>query len=156
MRPGKVPLLIAGILLLLELLLGLGVLGGTGFFVAFICVGIYFLDGKTSRELLRVAFIFAVLGVASLLWIMFNSRVAERRALPIIKACEAFRRSRGRYPASLDDLVPQFISSIPNARCTLVANRYGYSAEKPSLNYAVMFHGVATYDFESYKWWTND
>jgi hypothetical protein len=48
-----------------EFVLGVGILGGLGFFIALICVIIYFLDKPPSRNLLRVALVFGALGAAS-------------------------------------------------------------------------------------------
>ncbi|HEY7099840.1 MAG TPA: hypothetical protein VH437_24160 [Terriglobales bacterium] len=139
-----------------EFVLGVGILGGLGFFIALICVIIYFLDKPPSRNLLRVALVFGALGAASQSWSVFNWHVAQNRAAPVIKACEEFRRSNGVYPRSLDQLVPEFLPSLPRPSYTWMGRRYGYASEPPRLYFAAMFHGVVTYDFESHHWWTND
>jgi hypothetical protein len=39
-----------------------------------------------------------------------NGMAASR---PIVEAIEAYRASRGNYPTSLDDLVPEFLPALP-------------------------------------------
>jgi hypothetical protein len=38
----------------------------------------------------------------------------------------------------------------------VVGHQFGYEAARPSLYFAVMFHGVASYDFQTNSWKTND
>jgi hypothetical protein len=149
-------IIIASGLFAIEVLFGFGILGGSGFLVALICIVLYVVDKNSWRGLLRVALVFAVLGLATFFWINFNWRVAERRARPIAEACESFHHQNGRYPASLNDLVPQYLVSIPPAKYTVFGNRFGYSDTPPTLFFAVMFSGAARYDLESRKWLTND
>ena len=41
----------------------------------------------------------------------------RRRAAPVIDAVEAYRRARGDYPHTLDDLVPSYLQSLPAPAC---------------------------------------
>jgi hypothetical protein len=156
MTDWKLPVSIAAAMFAVELILGIGVLGGSGFFIAAICILIYYGDGRSWRALLRTALVFALLGLVTLLWINLNWRIAERRAIPLATACDSFRLKNGHYPKSLDQLVPTFLPAIPSAKLTVVGSRFGYSEDPPSLYFAVMFHGVATYHLESQTWSTND
>jgi hypothetical protein len=70
-------------------------------------------------------------------WEMSNVN-AER----VVKACEAFQSANGRFPNTLDELVPLYLSSVPPAKhclmgdfkyfnfkggsCILIWTRYGF------------------------------
>ena len=43
-----------------------------------------------------------------------RARVGVSRAGPLGNAVEAYRSAHGGYPASLEDLVPDFVGSIPH------------------------------------------
>ncbi|MEP6571982.1 MAG: hypothetical protein ABJD11_04775 [Gemmatimonadota bacterium] len=43
-----------------------------------------------------------------------KARVGMSRAAPLVNAVEAYRSAHGGYPAALEDLVPDFIGSIPH------------------------------------------
>jgi hypothetical protein len=152
----RTSLVTSAIMMGIELLFGVGVVGGVALFVAAICFVTYLLDRKNFSGSMRAALPFALVGLLTISWVSINSRVAVRKAGPVITACEDFQRRNGRYPKSLDQLVPEFLPSVPLARWTLLGNRFGYSEDPPSLYFAAMFHGVVTYDFRSHKWWTND
>ncbi len=45
-----------------------------------------------------------------------RNNLTERRAVKLGEACLAYHAKYNRYPEHLDDLVPEFISSVPAAR----------------------------------------
>lgn len=69
--------------------------------------------------LLRIAIPPLTLGIAlgntALQW-----KIAETNADRIIKACEQFHVANGRYPKTLDELVPQYLPSVPRAKYCLL------------------------------------
>jgi len=149
-------LALAAILFGLELLLGVGLIGGTALFVALISFILFICNKGSFPHALRLAAIYLVLGASTLAYINLNWKVAVSRARPVIAAVNSFHGKYNRYPESLDELVPQFLPAIPNARLTVVAKHFGYAQDPPSLYFLVMFHGVASYDFQSQRWLTND
>jgi hypothetical protein len=137
------------------------ILIGTGFGVAAILVGaallfIYFVNRQKDRRKLIVASIYILAGVSCLAAIQINWRVAEVRSKPVIAACKQFHQKHQRYPEKLNELVPEFLPAIPHAGYTLISRRFFYSSSRPVLGFAVMFHGVASYDFQTNQWLTND
>ena len=137
------------------------ILIGTGFGVAAILVGvallfIYFVNRQKDRRSLIVASIYILAGVSCLTAIQINWRVAEARSKPVIAACKQFQQKHQRYPEKLNELVPEFLPAIPNAGYTLISRRFFYSSSRPVLGFAVMFHGVAWYYFQTNQWLTND
>jgi hypothetical protein len=70
------------------------------------------------------------LGVAITFGILIgNPIVARRRAQAVIVAVDRYRVANGRYPASLDVLVPEYLPNLPNARFGLFAREFMYIAE---------------------------
>ena len=45
-----------------------------------------------------------------------QNRLADRRAVVIGNACLAYRAKYHLYPAKLEDLVPEFLPSVPRAK----------------------------------------
>ena len=49
------------------------------------------------------------------------------------KACQAYRAKYHHYPERLDDLVPEFIASVPTVRVSIFGeDRFGYSSHDGS------------------------
>ena len=45
----------------------------------------------------------------------------QRAAAPIIAALESYKNSHGDYPEELDDLMPEFLDTIPAGRCAPIS-----------------------------------
>ena len=113
---------------------------------------------QRRRRLARAAiFLGAVLLVFGLNWA--NNQIAKRRFETLITAIKAFKQERQRYPAKLDELVPEFLDHVPLAKYTLAFPSFWYIAlpDDHSLFY-VEFppFGRPTYTFETDKRWYLD
>ncbi len=104
--------------------------------------------------LLRIAIPALTLGLA-----MANNavqlRIAEKNAPRVVAACEEFHAANGRFPKTLDELVPEFMSSIPPAKYCLVFGEFDYffNYGKPMLVwYVVPPFYRRIYDFETRRW----
>jgi hypothetical protein len=149
-------LIIAALLFCFEVVLGIGLIGGAGMIIAPVVLFSGFQNKPRLLKRLQVAAIYACLVIATLALLRFNWRVAERWAVPVIAACKQYHAEYGRYPKQLDELVPTLLPSIPDAKYTLVARKFGYDGSRPGLYFAAMFHGVVYYDFQTDSWRTND
>lgn len=149
-------MLIASVFLGLELWFGIGLLAGAAAIMSVVKLcGL--LSYRAPRKLgLQVAATYMFVFAAIMWWINLNWKLAERHAEPVIGACESYRTKKRIYPESLEALVPEFLPAVPQAGLTHASRRFGYSARQPKLYFAVMFHGVASYDFERHAWTTND
>jgi len=80
-------------------------------------------------------------------------RIAEANAARIVKACEAFHAVNGKYPKTLGELVPKYMSSVPHAKYCLAFGEFLYS-DKPVMLmwYAVPPYGREVYNFEKRRW----
>ncbi len=71
-----------------------------------------------------------------------QNRMADRRAIQIGNACVAFRVKYQWYPCRLDELVPEFLPSVPVAKYTLGGNQFFYfsppSGKEPMLFYEAL------------------
>jgi hypothetical protein len=55
-----------------------------------------------------------------------QSCIAETNAAKIITACEQFNEANGRYPKSLNELIPEYLPSIPRAKYCLFGGGFHY------------------------------
>jgi hypothetical protein len=62
-----------------------------------------------------------------------QSRIAEANATKIIGACKEFHTANGRYPRTLDELVPKYMPSVPRAKYCLDIGKFLYFEEQPML-----------------------
>lgn len=86
---------------------------------------------------------------------MFNRHLGYANARLIIKAVEDYRVEKGEYPERLQDLVPQFLSEVPDSAIRLTSTEFYYLHHKDghSLMWTeVPFFGRRTYQFETKEW----
>ena len=150
--PLRTHIMIAAVLFGVEALLGLGLIAG----VALIVAPVVLIISLLGKRHLQVTAIYFCLLIASFSSLLLHVRVAKRRAIPVITACKQFREKNGRYPKQLRELVPAFLPSVPNAKCTLIGRKFAYDETGPTLLSAAMFHGVFYYDFQTDSWKAND
>jgi hypothetical protein len=148
-------LIVAALLIIEEMVIGSG-FGQTSFLVGAPLLIIYLADRPRNGRRLVLAGIYTLAGVASFAVILLNWRVAEARSKPVIAACKEFHTKYQSYPAELGDLVPEFLPAVPHAGYTLISRRFNYFPSRPAIGFAVMFHGIASYDLQKNKWQTNE
>lgn len=115
------------------------------------------------ERLIRFSVYLTAVGVVLTL-IPINRQVSKGRAELIIVAVESYKAANGKYPDSLDRLVPQFIAEIPTqARISFFDRGFRYFVrsydegselkESHTLMYVTMPpFGRATYNFERKSW----
>jgi hypothetical protein len=86
-----------------------------------------------------------------------NSYLAKSRADTVIAAVDQFKAYHHRYPESLAELVPKYMSSVPRAKYTVMYGEFIFLAEMPRL----MYFGFPPFDrrvysFDSKKWMVLD
>ena len=73
---------------------------------------------------------------------VLQNRMADRRAIELGNACLAYHAKYQHYPQRLDELVPEFIPSVPLAKYTFGGGLFFYSAglsgKEPMLYYQAM------------------
>jgi len=113
---------------------------------------------QSLRHLARVAiFLAAALLVFGLNWA--NNLIAERRFEMLITSIKAFKHEHQRYPAKLDELVPEFLDHVPRAKYTLGFSAFHYDALP---DYHNLFYvetppfGRPAYKFEKNERWYLD
>ena len=106
-----------------------------------------------SRVTVMVIYILMILTVLSS--IRFLDNLALKRAEILIKACNEYKVKCGNFPDKLEELVPDFISSIPAAKPVFFEPRFNYISEKS--NHTIWYvvcppFGRAFYNLETGKW----
>ena len=82
-------------------------------------------------------------------------RIAGANAQQVIAACEEFRAANGKFPESLEELVPRYMRAIPRAKYCLGYGEFRYSNidGSPILVWcAVPPFGQKVYNFEKRSW----
>jgi hypothetical protein len=148
-------LIVAALLVIEELVVGTGI-GCMAILISAVLLVVGVANWHKNRNQLVLAAVYALSGIASFLVIQINWLIAESRSKPVIAACEQFHKKHQRYPRELSELVPEFIPALPHAGFTLMSWRFFYSPVRPAIGFAVMFHGMASYDFQTGKWGTNE
>jgi hypothetical protein len=85
----------------------------------------------------------------------FQLRVAEANAPRVVAACEAFHDSNGRFPKTLDELVPRYMPIIPRAKYCLDHGEFVYffnQGEPMLVWYVVPPYYRRIYDFDTRRW----
>ena len=87
----------------------------------------------------------------------FQLTVAETNAQRVVAACETYRAANGEFPKELEELVPQYLNSVPVAKYCLGPwghfYYYNYDGGKPMLFwYVVPPYLRKIYDFETRSW----
>jgi hypothetical protein len=80
--------------------------------------------------------------------------VAEANAHRIVAACEEYHAANGHLPGNLDELVPQYMNSIPVAKyCLGPWSRFSYTSRSSMLFWHVVPpHYRKIYNFETRSW----
>ena len=124
--------------------------------------------GTVSALLTRRWPVLQLRGLRALLWLLvagvgmvsadLQDRGARERAATLIAACERFHDDFGRYPGSLDALVPAYLDAVPAAiDLPLQERRFAYLRVEQGfqLGYAApSLHWVA-FDSASGRWWAS-
>jgi len=107
--------------------------------------------------LIRIAFPVLTLGIVfannAIQW-----KIGEANMARIITACEDFHAANGRYPETLNELVPRQLRSIPRARYSLCEFGFMYF-NLPQTSFGPMLvwykippFGRKIYHFEDKRW----
>jgi hypothetical protein len=116
---------------------------------------------RTSRALylerLTRAGIYLLAAAAVFVANVLQNRMADHRAIELGNACLAYHAKYQHYPHRLDDLVPEFVPSVPPAKYTLGGGSFFYSAglsgREPMLYYqALPPFGRRFYHMETGGW----
>jgi len=103
--------------------------------------------GRAAIPLVTVAVVLANSAV--------QSKIARANAGKIVAACEQFRAESGRFPHTLDELVPEYLAFVPRAKYCLVWGDFQYfnNSGHPILGWVdVPPYGRPTYEFQNRRW----
>lgn len=108
-----------------------------------------------AKELGLQALAFAALAGALFAGCKLDVSGARSGALRVAEACEAYKAKTGSYPASVRDLVPDYLASVPRARHTIMWAQYELVGEKVMF---VLEPGLIAqgYDMSAGKWSVED
>jgi hypothetical protein len=87
-----------------------------------------------------------------------QNRMADRRAIELGNACLAYHAKYQRYPNRLDELVPEFLPSVPLAKYSLGGSAVFFYASRPDGREPMLFYeaippfGRRFYHMETGRW----
>lgn len=118
------------------------------------------LKNVVQRPGWRLALVRILLPALTFCFVRANDAVqrrgAETNAQRVVAACEAYHAANGRFPKKLDELVPQYMSSVPVAKHCLAWGNFVYSnsgSGSPMLFWFVVPpHYRRIYDFDTRRW----
>jgi hypothetical protein len=118
------------------------------------------LKNAIQRPGWRLALIRIAIPVLTLGLVLVNDtiqyRIAESNTLRIIAACEEFNANNGKFPHILDELVPQYLPSIPRTKYCLVLGEFRYwnsdDGHPILVWYVIPPYGRNVYDFGDKRW----
>ncbi len=86
----------------------------------------------------------------------FQLAVANKNAQRVVTACEKYHAVNGKFPRTLDELVPQYMNSVPVAKYCFAWDRFFYSSHSSDSTMLVWHvvppHLRKIYDFETRRW----
>jgi hypothetical protein len=138
---------------ILSLCIALGLLAGR---LPFILLSRQF---QLRRPRLRNLAVYLVAVAVVLMLVRTNARIAEQRADQLVTAIKSYHHKYARYPAALNDLVPEFVREIPPAKFVLIDNRFRYVPREagPLLYYTSLPpFGRRGFDFAKNRWTSFD
>jgi hypothetical protein len=83
-------------------------------------------------------------------------RVAEANAQRVVAACEEYHAANGSFPRKLDELVPQYLNSVPVAKYCLGPWGHFYYSNRDSGRPMLFWHVVPPYYRRIYNFDTRD
>jgi len=138
------------------------VLSGS-FLLSFMVCPIWFLVSVLKNAIQRPGWRLALLRIAIPVLTLglvlannaFQLRIAEANAPRIVAACEDFHAANGKFPKTLDELVPRYMPAVPRAKYCLDYGEFRYwnlDGHPILVWYVVPPFGRKIYDFENRRW----
>jgi hypothetical protein len=84
----------------------------------------------------------------------FQWKISDAHAEQVIKACDEFRVANGRYPNKLEELVPEYLTSVPPAKYCMWWDNFYYvnSGDVCMLWWTRYGFYRRTYNFHEKRW----
>lgn len=99
--------------------------------------------------------IYLIMSIAVFSMNTLNNSIARDRAENIISACNQYQLKYQHYPQALEELVPEFLPSIPVPKLLLINNKFRYFSNDGQVTLMYVKappYGRAVYDFSKQKW----
>jgi len=116
---------------------------------------IAFFKRRSPRYYLKKSLIYTVMAVGVLGVIFVNNRIARERAEHLIDKIEDYKTAEGKYPETLETLIPEHIDAIPKSKYTVSHNRFLYIYGKGGVLLGYVHlppFGRLMYSFDTKKW----
>ena len=123
-----------------------------------VCLVVDFVKGRDCRGAIYLTVIATYVigtftGLLCLVHFQYDGTV--RRGRLVGQAIIRFREDRGRYPATLDELKPDYVTNVPRYWSGVFPVRYSYWLDregKPQLVFHTVLEEEESYDFKTDRW----
>jgi hypothetical protein len=138
------------------LLFGQGGVAGIATF-AMVLVGIVHVargvvaDRRYIRSGFAIIAIYAIMMASVVGTIWANNRIARGGADEIITVLKRYKSATGDYPVRLVELVPEYMPTVPRAKCTLMFNEFYYSYDPKEHRGSLMYVALPPFGRPAYR-----
>ena len=131
-------------------------LSGLLFFAVLLLLPIYLLLAifKIGRNTAKGLFVILVCSFGSMAYCDWLDSVAVARAEPVVLAIERYRTNEGKYPASLNDLVPKYVNFFPDLKPTGNSPKLEY--EQMGSGPILAFKNGVVFSRKVYEFWSGN
>ncbi len=115
-------------------------------------------DRRLAGRRLAKLGIFLLAAISILVTNGLQNRIADRKAIMVGDACEAYRAKYHHYPKQLSALVPEFIPSVPSAKYGLLGGEHFFYSSRDDDAEPILFYqavppfGRRFYHMKSRSW----
>ncbi|NQT32641.1 MAG: hypothetical protein HQ594_03095 [Candidatus Omnitrophica bacterium] len=112
-------------------------------------------NSQLCKQRIVIAGIYLLMAIMVFTAISMNNKLASKRADRLILACNSYKEKYQKYPDTLENLVPEFISRVPKAKFALSYSEFMYISRKDShllVYYAAPPFGRWVYKMETKSW----
>ena len=109
---------------------------------------------KIGRNTAKGFLVLLVCSFGTMAYCDWLDSVAVERAKPVVLAIEKYRANEGKYPDSLNNLVPKYVNSFPDLKPTGNSPKLEY--EKMGSGPILAFKNGAVFSRKVYEFWSGN
>ncbi|MEO5727553.1 MAG: hypothetical protein ABI134_17905 [Byssovorax sp.] len=108
-------------------------------------------DRRYIRSGFTIIAIYSMMMAAVVVTIRANNRMARERADEIVVALKRYRSATGDFPVRLEELVPEYMPTVPRAKYTLLFNKFHYHCDPMKHQGSLMYVDVPPFGRPTYR-----
>ena len=128
-------------------------LSGLLFFIGLLLVPVYVVLAffKIGRNTAKGIVVMMSCAIGSMVYCNWLDSVAMERAEPIVQAIKQYQTNEGKYPNSIEELLPKYVDSFPDLKPTGKSPKLEYEIVNPGP--ILSFKNGAIFSHKAYEFW---